>query len=117
MRSFAKTVLTAAAIVGLYAGAASAKEAYEGTWGADAAQCKKNQEDRNAPLVVTSKGYDAHETHCKFSGTKKTSKGFATTVTCSVEGDKQVDKVTLVPKGDSLTLMWDGGDNWDLKRC
>lgn len=41
--------------------------AYVGTWAADKAQCARGQEDENAPVVVSAKGYDRHETHCKFA--------------------------------------------------
>jgi hypothetical protein len=53
------------------AGAVSA-QAYVGTWGTNAAQCRVDQSRQNAPLVLGRSRYDQHEAHCTFSSVRKT---------------------------------------------
>jgi hypothetical protein len=90
---------------------------YAGTWAADLANCKTPQERADAPLVLSSKGYDQHEAHCTFSGLKPTAAGeWAGKAACSVEGDSQAFEVKLTVSGDTLTLTEDGASR-DLLRC
>lgn len=87
--------------------------AYVGTWGKDAAQCRNSQETDAAPMLITRKGYDSHETHCRFSSIKKSGSTWAMQTTCSVQGDQQAGKMTLSVRGKTLTV--DG--KWTLQRC
>jgi hypothetical protein len=95
---------------------ASAAE-YAGTWAADLATCKTGQDSQDAPLILTAKGYDQHEAHCKFEGLKSSGSGeWAGKAACSVEGDRQSFAVKLTLSGDTLTLTEDGAAR-DLLRC
>ena len=68
-------------------GTASAAEEFAGTWAADLANCKTPQSRQDAPLILSAKGYDQHETHCKFSGLKPAGAGeWTAAAQCSVEG-------------------------------
>lgn len=90
---------------------------FAGTWAADLANCKTPQERADAPLVLSSKGYDQHETHCRFSGLKPSGAGeWAGKAACTVEGDSQSFEVKLTVSGDTLTLTEDGASR-DLLRC
>jgi hypothetical protein len=90
---------------------------YAGTWAADLAQCKTGQDSQDAPLILTSKGYDQHEAHCTFDGLKSSGAGeWSAKAACSIEGDKQSIDVTLTLSGDTLTLTEDGAAR-DLLRC
>jgi hypothetical protein len=110
----------AAAMVSLaYAGASGPAHAadYAGTWAADLANCKTPQDSTEAPLVLSSKGYDQHEAHCTFSGLKPSGAGeWAGKAACRVEGDSQSFDVKLTVSGDTLTLTEDGASR-DLLRC
>ncbi|MGZ8408964.1 MAG: hypothetical protein ACXWVS_03400 [Hyphomicrobium sp.] len=110
----------AAAMVSLaYAGASGPAHAadYAGTWAADLANCKTPQDSTEAPLVLSSKGYDQHEAHCTFSGLKPSGAGeWDGKAACSVEGDSQSFDVKLTVSGDTLTLTEDGASR-DLLRC
>ncbi len=90
---------------------------YAGTWAADLTQCKTGQESQDAPLILTAKGYDQHEAHCKFDGVKSTGAGeWSGQAACSIEGDNQTFAVKLTVSGDTLTLTEDGAAR-DLLRC
>jgi hypothetical protein len=90
---------------------------YAGTWSADLAQCKTGQDSQEAPLILTARGYDQHEAHCKFDGLKSSGPGeWAGKAACSVEGDSQSIDVKLTLSGDTLTLREDGAAR-DLLRC
>jgi hypothetical protein len=90
---------------------------YAGTWAADLANCKTPQESTDAPLVLSSKGYDQHEAHCTFSGLKPSGAGdWSGKAACSVEGDSQSFHVKLTVSGDTLTLT-ESGASRDLLRC
>lgn len=98
-------------------GTASAAEEFAGTWAADLANCKTPQSRQDAPLILSAKGYDQHETHCKFSGLKPAGAGeWTAAAQCSVEGDTQSFDVRLTLSGQTLTLSEDGGGR-DLLRC
>lgn len=90
---------------------------FAGTWAADLATCKAAQDRPDAPLVLTSKGYDQHEAHCTFEGLKSIGPGeWSGKAGCSVEGDTQSFPVELTLSGDILTLTEDGAAR-DLLRC
>jgi hypothetical protein len=90
---------------------------YAGTWAADLSSCKTGQDSQDAPLVLTAKGYDQHETHCSFEGLKPAGPGeWSGKASCSVEGDRQSFAVKLTVSGDTLTLTEDGAAR-DLLRC
>ncbi len=98
-------------------GTASAAEEFAGTWAADLANCKTPQSRQDAPLILSAKGYDQHETHCKFSGLKPAGAGeWTAAAQCSVEGDTHSFDVRLTLSGQTLTLSEDGGGR-DLLRC
>ena len=110
----------AAALAGFAVAAASVPATasdYSGTWAADLTTCKKSQEDSDAPLVLTPKGFDQHESHCTFDDLKSSGAGeWSGKAVCSVEGDRQSIAVTLTLSGDRLTLTEDGAAR-DLLRC
>lgn len=109
-------VIIAGLTLALAAVPASAAD-YSGTWAADLDSCKVAQDSPEAPLVVTSKGYDQHEAHCKFQDLKSSGPGeWSGTANCSVEGDNQTVAVGLTVSGNTLTLTEDGTGR-DLLRC
>ncbi len=90
---------------------------FAGTWAEDLANCKTPQERSNAPLILTAKGLDQHETHCKFTSVKAGGDGeWKVFGTCTVEGDKQDTQMGLTVSGDTLTIQDDAGSR-DLLRC
>ncbi len=90
---------------------------YTGTWAADLTNCNTPQDRADAPLVLSSKGYDQHEAHCTLSGLKSSGAGeWAGKAACSVEGDSQAFDVKLTVSGDTLTLTENGASR-DLLRC
>lgn len=114
-RLFAATAVLALALAPAGALAAPKGPAYVGTWG-DAASCKLPQSDPGAPTVITRKGYDRHETHCKFSGLKKKGDTWSGKESCKVEGSTQRNKVVLKVTGDSLSID-EGPGPRTLQRC
>lgn len=105
--------LCALALATLPAGAAD----FAGTWAADLESCKNSQDSSEAPLVLTAKGYDQHEAHCKFAGLEaKGGDEWSGKATCTVEGDSQSFDIKLVVSGNTLTLTEDGASR-DLLRC
>jgi hypothetical protein len=106
----------AAAILVLAALPARAAD-FAGTWAADLTNCKTGQDSRDAPLVLTAKGYDQHEAHCTFEGLSASGPAeWSGKAACSVEGDSQSVAVKLTLSGDTLTLTEDGAAR-DLLRC
>jgi hypothetical protein len=82
-----------------------APTSFAGTWGTDLEQCKRPQEEAEAPMVLTEKGYDQHEAHCTFN--KVTSTGAGTwkiEAACTVEGNEQPHDMDLALAGNTLTV-------------
>jgi hypothetical protein len=100
---------------------ALAAPAYVGTWGIDAAMCAKPQDEVGAPVILGTKSFDQHESHCTFGKVKRTVKGGTTKwsarASCSIEGDEQVAPVVLSVKGGKLSIAWDGSVPQDYIRC
>jgi hypothetical protein len=91
--------------------------AFTGTWGTNTAQCANPQDVQDAPMIVTAAGYDQHETHCTFSNIKRRGLNWMMKASCSVEGDQQVEPLSLTVKGDRLTYRWGTGAPQKLVRC
>ena len=98
------------------AGPAKPAPAYVGTWAANTTQCKVPQDRQAAPLLLTTKGYDQHEAHCRFVSVKTVRKGWRMASTCTVEGNVQRDQLTAKVSGDTLFLTT-GKNTRMLKRC
>jgi len=91
--------------------------AYVGTWASNPAQCKVDQGLQSAPLILTARGYDQHEAHCKFTAVSKTgANAWRAKAECSVEGNKQRHTMTLAVSGKTLTLG-EGRGTRKLMRC
>ncbi len=98
------------------AAAAAASSGFAGTWGDDAAQCAVAQDEQNAPMILTEKGFDQHEAHCAFTSVEAVEKSWKVAAKCSVEGDEQSTEFTLSVDGDKLTMGDEGGTH-DMMRC
>ncbi len=108
-------VLTAGASMLGSAGASA--QAYVGTWGTNAAQCRVDQSRQNAPLILSRNRYDQHEAHCTFASVQKTgSSSWRMRARCSVEGDRQAHTFDISVSGRTLTLR-DGYGSRRLVRC
>lgn len=122
LRSWFRVGLAAALVVGAgFAGGAlspaHAAKGFQGTWAADLANCKTPQSRGDAPLLLTDKGYDQHEAHCRFKSLKPAGGGeWKAAAECSVEGDTQEMDIDLTVSGDTLTLTENGASR-DLLRC
>jgi hypothetical protein len=80
-------------------------QAYVGTWGTNAAQCRVDQSRQNAPLVLGRSRYDQHEAHCTFSSVRKTgTSSWQMRARCSVEGDRQSHTFNISVEGNRLTF-------------
>ena len=96
---------------------AMAGQSFAGTWALDLANCKTPQERSDAPMILTEKGFDQHETHCRFTSVKPGGDGeWKVFGSCSVEGDQQPLEMGIVVSGDTLTLMDVAGAR-DFLRC
>lgn len=92
-------------------------QAYVGTWGTNAAQCRVDQSRQNAPLVLGRSRYDQHEAHCTFSSVRKTgASSWQIGARCSVEGDRQSHTFNISVEGNSLMLA-DRYGSRRLVRC
>ncbi len=113
-------LITAAIFAGVMSGIAAfpvQAADYTGTWAADLSQCKMGQDSQDAPLIITAKGSDQHESHCTFEGLKSSGAGeWSGKAACSIEGDKQSFDIKMTVSGDTLTLTEDGAAR-DLLRC
>jgi hypothetical protein len=111
-------ILVAAALIALALSspAHAAEPAYVGTWASDLAQCKVEQDRQEAPLVMTEKGYDQHETHCRFKSADGADNQWTVKADCTVEGSDTPYDFTLTVSGDTLTMGDEHGSN-DLLRC
>lgn len=90
---------------------------YSGRWAADLANCRTPQERADAPLILSPKGYDQHESHCKFKSVKESGAGeWVADAECSVEGDSLPMTLDLTVSGDTLTIKDSAGAR-DLLRC
>ncbi|MCH9806619.1 MAG: hypothetical protein K0U74_02705 [Alphaproteobacteria bacterium] len=94
----------------------AAEPAFVGTWGKDAQQCSISQELQGAPMVITADGYDQHEAHCKFADLRGVGPSWTMKALCSVEGDQQIEQLTLTAKGDTLDFIDEYGTR-TLIRC
>ncbi len=91
-----------------------APASFAGTWGTDLEQCKKQQDNADAPMIVTDKGFDQHEAHCTFTKVTATGAGaWKVESACTVEGNEQPDTMDLTLAGDTLTV----NNTTKLVRC
>jgi hypothetical protein len=115
MRSWIAIAAAAACTLGL-AAPGEAQVAYAGKWAAKPEHCKLDQSSPNAPLVLKAGRYDQHEAHCTFAKVEKTGPGILRIKgKCMVEGSSQPVRMTLIVKGDTLTIR-DVGTR-TLRRC
>jgi hypothetical protein len=91
------------------AAAATGTPAFVGTWATDAAACTVSQDEQSAPMVLTEKGFDQHESHCTFSKVEAGEKSWTVSADCSVEGDTQSHEFVLSVDGDTLKMDEDVG--------
>ena len=107
-------LVAAASMVG---SASASAQAYVGTWGTNAAQCRVDQSRQNAPLILSRNRYDQHEAHCTFASARKTGpSSWQMRARCSVEGDRQAHTFDISVEGRMLTLR-DGYGARRLIRC
>lgn len=111
---FAVIVCVGFVMVGTTAQAAD--PTFVGTWGKDAAQCAISQEVQGAPIIYSKNGYDQHEAHCSFKTITGDGNKWNITAVCSVEGDEQTDKFSIVVKENTLTTINEVG-SYALIRC
>jgi hypothetical protein len=90
--------------------------AYVGTWASQTAQCRVDQSEQNAPLIMRRNGYDQHEAHCSFSNIRQKGATWTVRAACSVEGDKQTHSLTLSVADNRLTMRDEHGPRV-LQRC
>lgn len=109
-------VIVVAALFAASGATVAAEPAYVGTWGVDAAQCRKPQDVQGAPMIVRRDGYDQHEAHCAFTSVKNAGSGWSVVAACSVEGDKQRHTFKLAVAGGRL-VMDEGGSVSRFIRC
>lgn len=105
---FIAAILTASA-------AHAADVPYVGTWAAQLEQCSIEQGAEGAPLMLTQTTYDQGEAHCKFSSVAPEAGAFVAIGKCSVEGDEQDARFTLLADGDKLTIRDEAGERTLLK--
>lgn len=110
----ALTAVSGLALAGLPARAAD--PAYVATWATDLAQCKVGQDRQEAPLILSTEGYDQHETHCKFKSVDAADDAWKVKSDCTVEGSAEPYDFTLTVSGDTLTVTDEAGSR-DLLMC
>ncbi|WP_439541866.1 hypothetical protein [Hyphomicrobium sp.] len=116
MRTLRTLLPTTLIALALASPACAAEPPYVGTWASDLAQCKVEQDRQEAPLVMTEKGYDQHETHCRFKSADEADNQWKVKADCTVEGSDTPYDFTLTVSGDTLTMGDEHGSN-DLLRC
>lgn len=120
MRNFSHCRIASICFIGVMVASSAlqaADPAYVGTWGDDAAQCKNSQETSDAPLMITAKGYDQHETHCSFVSVSPKGNGWMMKAKCSVEGDAQTETLEMSVSNDKLSIAFPGEEADVLIRC
>ncbi|MGH1419394.1 MAG: hypothetical protein ACRBCJ_11105 [Hyphomicrobiaceae bacterium] len=116
MKRASLALLTCIAVIIAASPIQAADPAFVGTWGKDIAQCAISQEVQGAPIVYSKDGYDQHEAHCKFKTINQDANKWNITAACSVEGDEQTEKFTIVVKDTTLTTINEYG-KYVLIRC
>ena len=118
MRAWAQA-LTIVAAVTVGSGVAAAKEPpYVGKWAKTTAACKKPSDTLDAPTVLKARSYDQFETHCTFTSVSNQVFRWRAKVRCQVEGNIQIDTLTMTATAKTLTYRWgQGGKSHTLKRC
>lgn len=108
--------LPVAVVLVLGTPALAADVPYAGTWAAQAEQCSIEQGAEGAPLILTQTTYDQGEAHCKFTSVAPEAGAWVAQAKCSVEGDEQEDRFTLLVDGDTLTIADSAGQR-KLVKC
>ena len=88
--TFVVTAWLALAASAMTAAAAEPVPDFIGTWAVLPDDCKAGQDQPNAPMILTLKGFDQHETHCRFDGVKLSKGRWKTVGYCGVDGDRQI---------------------------
>lgn len=108
---------TFAALAALvFAHDAHAAAGFVGTWATDLAQCKIGQDRQEAPLVLSERGYDQHESHCTFKSVEGGDGEWKVKSDCTIEGNAEPYDFTLTVSGDTLTVTDESGSR-DLLKC
>lgn len=114
--TLARGLAVLAALAFATASAQAEPPSYVGTWASDPAQCKVPQDRPEAPLVLTEKGFDQHETHCTFKSAEGADDEWQVKADCQVEGNREPYDFMLTVSGDTLTVTDEAGTR-DLLRC
>lgn len=114
---WSRLILIAAALVPLCHTAQAGEAAFVGTWAPDAKSCALPQSSDRAPMRITPKGYDLHETHCKFGPLSGGGASWTTDATCTVQGDTQKVLISMTVSGKTLKIKQGPGRAVKLQRC
>jgi hypothetical protein len=101
----------------LVSGVFAQSPSYVGTWAVNVGSCGLGQEMQGAPLVVSKRRYDQHESHCKFDSIRAQDRQWHVIASCSVEGDMQKHAFTLIVAGRRLTMREQGRRAVVYRRC
>ena len=68
-------------------------------------------------MIMTLKGFDQHETHCRFDGVKRVKAHWKALGFCGVEGDKQIHHFNMLIDEGKLEIQEKGGPVRSLFKC
>lgn len=117
LHRWSRLILTAAALGQICQSAQAGEAAFVGTWAPDVKNCALPQSSDRAPMRITPRGYDQHETHCKFGPLSGGGASWTTDAKCSVQGDTQKVLISMTVSGKTLKIKQGPGRAVKLQRC
>jgi hypothetical protein len=106
------------AIVVVATQATSAAEPHIGRWAINPSGCQiEGDTSTTAPLVVTDKAVKWFVAHCSIKKMYKAADSIYIQARCENEGGMHTIPISLTPRGDKLTVIWDRARVPEFHRC
>ncbi|MBI4275281.1 MAG: hypothetical protein HY659_11340 [Rhizobiales bacterium] len=96
----------------------SAAEPHIGRWAIDPSGCRIDGDtSATAPLVVTDKSVKWFVANCSIKKIYKAADSIYIQARCENEGGMHTIPISLTPRGDRLTVVWDKARVPEFRRC
>jgi hypothetical protein len=113
-----KRILWAAVVATAFAGPARATEPWIGRWSIDPVGCTRYGDTAStSPLIVTGTTLNWFVSSCRVGKMYKTGQDAHIQAHCSAEGKSGTTPISLKPRGDRMTVIWDNAPAGEMKRC
>ena len=113
-----KRLFASALAVAISADPALSAEPWVGRWSIDPAGCERYGDTAStSPLIVTDTTLRWFVSSCRVGKMYKTGQDAHIQAHCSAEGKSGTIPISLKPRGNRLTVIWDNAPVEEMRRC